>query len=285
MRRRGYLGALAGAASLLAGCSGRQPPAGDATETVTPVPVPAAESVQSVTDGGVDPAAAGDAHVGALAGGSATIGIEYIVRVDGEALDSIRILSTVEDGAHTYRRFDVVRLQPAPQARVFRGVWHEDGETVLRFFEEGSQLVYQEPSDFTPAPAAERFDRRRLVAALAAFDPAATPTTDGYRLAADAVARPERLPTVEGVTGGTEGRLSARRDADGTVPELSAAFGATADGDPASVTYRVAVADRGSTSVERPDAAETLEWYHQLQENSPIELVASTDDGDADEAG
>jgi hypothetical protein len=279
MRRRRYLASAAGAASLLAGCSGRETPAGDATATVTPAPVPGGPSGLLTDSGTVSPSAVGDAHVWTLAGSSATVGIEYVVRAAGERLDSIRILSTVDGEALTYRRYDVIRLQ-AP-ARVFRGVWHEDGRTVLRFFEEGSQLVYQEPDDFTPAPARERFDRGRLVDALAAFEPAATPTGDGYRLTADAVARPGRLPTVEGVTGDTEGTLSARLAAEGTVPELAAEFRGTANDRPVTVTYRTVVADRGTTTVERPDEAETLEWYHELQEQSPVEAVTSEENGDA----
>jgi len=83
------------------------------------------------------------------------------------------------------------------------------------------------------------------------------------------------------VTGDTEGTLSARLAAEGTVPELAAEFRGTANDRPVTVTYRTVVADRGTTTVERPDEAETLEWYHELQEQSPVEAMTSEENGDA----
>ena len=110
---------------------------------------------------------------------------------------------------------------------------------------------------------------------LAAFGPSATDDGDegGYGLAADEVAAPDRLPTPPGTDGSERGELRGRLAADGVVAELSAVFGvppSRAGSDPTVVTYQLAVTDRGSTVVERPDAAGTMEWYRELRDESPV---------------
>ncbi|WP_254840564.1 hypothetical protein [Natronomonas marina] len=284
MRRRRYLAGLAGTASLLAGCSTGDD-AEEADETVTPAPVPG-EAPATLTDSsGVVPETVGDAHVGELSGGSATVGVEYAALADGEPFESTRVLSTVDGAAFTYRRFDVRRTAPDGVSRTFRGIWYEDGEAVFRFVKAQRKSVYREPDDFDPPSPGERFDRDRIVSTLAAFDPTTTAATDGYRLAAGEVTHPDRLPTGDRIDGDTVGSLSARLESAGTVPELRAWFSGAADGDPVVVTYRLAVTDRGETTVERPDSSDTFDWFLELKDGSPIERVTSTPVGAGDPLG
>lgn len=280
MRRRRYLAGLAAGTSLLAGCSAVGDAGRDPDRTVTPAPVPGEGPVDPTDSSGVVPEAVGDGHVEALSGASATFGAEYAALADGEPFELTRIRSTVDGGALTYRRFDVLPLEIGDAARIFRGLWYEDGETVFRFVEEGTQSVYREPEGFDPPPAAERFDRERLVATLAGFDPTATPTADGYRLSAGTVADPERLPTGDRVAGSTEGRMSARLEPTGLVPELRAEFVASTDGEPLAGTHALAVTGRGETTVERPDPSDTVEWYRDLKATSPVEAGTATPTGD-----
>ena len=204
MRRRRYLAGLAGAASLLAGCSGggNADAGGDdgTGRTVTPAPVPDGATA-SVADGRVVPAAVGDAHVEALSGGSATVAVEYTAGREAQPFDLARLLATVDGGAFTHRLFDIRELENGAVARRFRGLWYENGEAVVRVVEEGEDPRYSESEAFTPPSAAERLDRARLVDLLAAFDPSATDDGDGYGLAADEVAVPDRLPTPPGTDG------------------------------------------------------------------------------------
>lgn len=280
MDRRGYLAGLAGAASLLAGCSAREE-AGSPRGTVTPVPVPAGRSEPLAEAGTVSPRAVGNAHVAELAGASATVGAEYVAGDSAERFALTRVLSTVDGAGFTYRRYDVRQLPLGGTSRIFRGIWYEDGEAVLRLIEEGNRSAYHELEEYDPPPADARFDRNRLVAALDAFDPSAVPTAEGHRLTADSVARPERLPTVERLSAGSEGRLSARLESGGPVPELRAAFEGTVDGERVPVVYRLTVADRGATTVERPTSSDILEWYVALQERAPLETAATpTGSGD-----
>ena len=104
------------------------------------------------------------------------------------------------------------------------------------------------------------------------FSPASSPSGMGNR-AADGVAAPARLPIPDGLDAGENGRLRGRVGDDGMVTELSVLFGlppSRAGSDPTPVTYRLAVTDRGSTVVERPDAEETLGWYRELKNESPV---------------
>ena len=269
MRRRAYLACLAGT---LAGCSNQRDPGGRPDGTVTPAPVPGGRS-SPVTGGELAPAAVGDAHVEALSGASARLAVEYLAGRAEQPFDLARALATVDGGTFTHRRFDVRQLDSGTVARTFRGLWYEDGEAVVRFFEEGNRSAYFETDEFTPPSAADRYDRDRLVALLSAFDPTVTETGDGYELTAERVASPARLPMPEGLEGGESGKLRARLGADGVVAELSASFGvppSRAGSDLTPVTYRLAVTDRGETTVERPDAAGTLDWYRSLKNESPV---------------
>ena len=276
MRRRRYLAGLAGVASPLAGCSGggNADAGGDdgTGRTVTPAPVPDGATA-SVADGRVMPAAVGDAHVEALSRGSATVAVEYTAGREAQPFDLARLLATVDGGAFTHRLFDIREPENGAVARRFRGFWYENGEAVVRVVEEGEEPRYFESEAFTPPPAAERFDRARLVDLLAAFGPSATDNGDGYGLAADEVAAPDRLPTPRETDGSERGELRGRLAADGAVAELSAVFGvppSRAGSDPTVITYRLAVTDRGSTAVERPDAAGMMGWYRELRDGSPV---------------
>ena len=269
MRRRAYLACLA---SALAGCSTRRDPGDRPDGTVTPAPVPGGRS-SPVAGGELAPAAVGDAHVEALSGASARLTVEYLAGRAEQPFDLARALATVDGGTFTHRRFDVRRLDSDTVARTFRGLWYEDGEAVVRFFEDGNRSTYFETDEFTPPSAADRYDRDRLVTLLSAFEPAVTETGDGYELTAERVASPARLPMPEGLEGGESGKLRARLGADGVVAELSARFGvppSRAGSDPTPITCRLAVTDRGETTVERPDAAGTLEWYRSLKSESPV---------------
>lgn len=276
MRRRRYLATVAGATAALAGCSAGGDTGIDPDGTVTPAPVPGEDPATLTDSSGVVPESVGDAHVGALSGSSATVGVEYAALTDGEPLELTRILSSVDGAAFTYRRFDVRRIEPDRVSRVFQGIWYEDGEAVFRFVKARRKSVYREPDDLAPPSPGERFDRDRLVSTLAAFDPTTTATTGGYRLAADGVANPDRLPTGDRIDGDTEGSLSARLESTGTVPWLRAGVSGAADGEPVDVTYGLAVTDRGETTVERPDSSDTFDWFLELKDASPVERGAST---------
>ena len=271
MDRRAYLGGVASVASLLAGCSSSD--GGGATPTVTPAPVPAGGSDPVAVAGELDPATLGDAHVDALSGGSARVAVEYKAGRREQPFDLARTLATVDGGAFTYRVFAIRELEFGAVTRAFRGLWYEDGEAVVRFGDESTRSVHLEPDDLTPPSPADRFDRDRLVAVLSAFRPSVTDEGDGNAVTAESVADPARLPTPRGLDGGETGRLRGRLDADGVVAELAALFAvppSRAGSDPAPVTYRLAVTDRRETTVERPDAARTLEWYRTLQSESPV---------------
>lgn len=284
MDRRAYLAGVAGAASLLAGCSGRLAGGADPTPTVTPAPVPGDGETAGplVEDGVVQPPAVGTAHVETLAGRNARLAVEYAARTDGgEPVELVRVVATLDDSALTYRRYVHRPLDLGGTYQLFRGYWYEAGDAVARLVEAGNRSVYREPDDFTPPSASERFERDGLVATLAAFRPAATRESDGYRLAADRVAEPERLPMGRTVDPGREGRLAARLESSGLVPALDASVAAASDGEPVDVRYRLAVTGRGTTTVERPTPGRTFEWYQELRNGSPIR----TTDGEPAEEG
>ena len=275
MHRRACLACLAGA---LAGCSSGGNAGRRSDETVTPAPVPDGRSAPVTAAGELAPAATGDAHVEALSGGSARFAAEYLAGRAEQPFDLARILATVDGGAFTYRRFDIRELDRGTVTRTFKGIWYEDGEAVGRFFDGGNQSLQFEAEEFAPPPAVDRYDRERVVALLSAFAPAVTAVDGGYEMAADGVAAPARLPIPEGLDGSENGRLRGRVGDDGVVTELSALFGvppSRAGSDPAPITYRLAVTDRGSTVVERPDAEETLEWYRRLKNESPVPADAA----------
>jgi len=271
MDRRAYLAGVAGVASPLAGCSSGE--GGQAPSTVTPAPVPAGGSGPVTAGGEFDPPAVGDAHVDALADGSARVAVEYLAGRKEQPFDLARILATVDGTAFTVRVFAIRELEVGAVTRAFRGLWYEDGEAVVRVGDESSRSVHREPDDLTPPSPADRFDRDRLVALLSAFGPSVTDDGDGYRLTAESVAIPARLPTPQGLDGGETGKLRGGIDADGVVAELAALFAvppSRAGSDPAPMTYRLAVTDRGEMTVERPDATRTLEWYRSLENESPV---------------
>jgi len=274
MDRRAFLGGVAGGASLLAGCSTGGD--GGTTPTVTPVAVPAGGSNPVNAAGELDPPAVGDAHVDALAGGSARVGVEYRAGRDEQPFDLARIVATVDGAAVTHRVYAIRELPSGAVTRTFRGRWHGDGAAVVRYAEEGGRSSHIETEGLTPPPAAKRFDRDRLVALLSAFDPSVT--GDGEAVTAESVADPGRLPTPRGLDGSENGRLRGRLDVDGVLVELGALFAvppARAGSDPAPITYRLAVTDRGETTVERPDTDRTLEWYRTLQTESPVPETAA----------
>jgi hypothetical protein len=287
MDRRAYLAVLSAAASPLAGCSG----SGDvgATATVTPAPVPGSGAAEDpiVADADVNPAAVGDAHVEALAGGNARLAVEYAATTgaEGEPVELERIVATVDGPAMTYRRYALRPLELGGTYELFRAFWFEAGEAVTRLIEVGNRSIYREPDDFTPPAATERFERAALVDTLAAFEPRARAASDGYWLAADRVADPARLPTGDAVDPGREGGLAARLESTGLVPALDATAMAVAAGDPVTVQYRLSVTDRGSTAVERPSPGRTFEWFQDLQAASPGVATAGDPAGRRGAAG
>ncbi len=286
MDRRAYLAGVAGAASMLAGCSA----GGDdgSTPTVTPAPVPGSAAVSGpmVADGEIDPAAVGDGHVDALSGANARVAVEYAATAeDGDPVEIVRVLATLDGSAMTHRRYVRRPLEPGGTYRLFRGFWYDAGEAVARVIEAGTGSIYREPDDFAPPPAAERFERDGLVDTLAAFEPAAASEAEGYRLAADGLADPARLPTGEAVVPGRDGRLEARLESSGLVSVLDASAVASADEEPLSVRYRIAVTDRGATTVDRPSPVRTFEWFLELRAASPVRPRAGDPVGTGDPPG
>jgi hypothetical protein len=267
--RRQYLAGLAGTASLLAGCAaGGESGAGGST--LTPAPVP--DGSAPAADGRVAPETAGDTHVEALSGGSATVAAEYVAGREQRPLALARVLTTTDGGAFTHRVFIIGDTGSGAATRRFRGVWYENGEAVVRVVEDGVRSLRFGGDEFEPPSPADRFDRRRLVGVLAGFDPSVSSDGRGYELTARSVAAPARLPMPENTEASGDGGLRGRIGTDGAVTELSAVFGlppSHAGSDPASVTYRLSVTDRGETVVERPEAAETIDWYRELRDGSP----------------
>jgi hypothetical protein len=288
MDRRAYLGGVAGVASLLAGCSGGVADDRD-TPTVTPVPLPGhggGGSGPLATEDGVNPPAVGDAHVDELRAGNARIAVEYAA-VDGadEPVELTRIVSTVDGPELTHRRYVLRPLDLGGTYELFRGLWFDGEDAVTRLIEVDNRSIYRKPDEFAPPPAAERFHRADLVGTLAAFRPGVESVSGGYRLAADRVADPARLPIGDAVEPGREGRIRGRIESAGLVPALAARATAAMDGDPLTARYRLSVTDRGSTTVERPTPLRTFEWFEELQAASPVRVSVGESVGMGDPPG
>lgn len=278
MHRRAYLFGIAGTATLLTGCSGRNDTESALEDTVTPAPVPEATSDVLVADSAVNPSPVGDAHVSVLSGGNARIAYEYEAASDGRPHELTRLVATVDGPAATYRRYDVRPLEQGGVSRLFNGFWYDSGDAVIRLIEAGHPSVYREEEEFTPPPAADKFARDSLVATLAGFAPSAEARTGSYRLTAEDVAAPARLPSGATVDPGSEGKLTGRLERTGLVSTLVASASGSTDGDPLRLSYRFEVTDRGETTVERPHETETYDWYLALQEESPIETPGPESD-------
>lgn len=243
---------------------------GEPTRTVTPVPVPAEETLApGVTDEGVvNPRALADAHAGVLAGTSFRLSVNRTVRgANGTLRDRLRLdLALAAD-----RGYRAEAATAGPDAPVFLGTppanatFWSNGSTYARKLTRDGETTY---NTFTPVEGAGTWQywartvpfggqraspRAFLTRTFRAVDTTVVGRADAngttvYRLRGNTTT--ERLDAQ--IDDPRNVSLTATVTERGLVRSLSLRYVGTMDGEPVRVTRTVAYRDVGATTVERP---------------------------------
>jgi len=266
---------------VLAGCSGLGGDAVDRgatpTETVTPVPVPAADPdvarTSGIDDSGVsDPTALASAHDERLENRSYTLVSNQTVRYEN---GSVRSRYRMELRLARNRTYASSVRTGGPEGPKLLGeppavsAFWSDGETYVRAFGESDPIYNQ----FSPTDSG--VGTWRFWASTGAFDVFATPTRVIERSFEAVPTRTEASRPVGGVeryrlvdAGGPDAELPfpeadpARNvtllavvDRTGLVRRLELEYSGRIDGNSVAVTRRISYVDVGATDVDRP------EWF------------------------